>query len=244
MLRRPWDSGAEIANFSKDIQHLVRPGFFVATIGFARQIQVKFPIVRVPGDLPVEVQTAQDLQSDIEPEAGSADALRFGVPAAFLDKSASSCDVVHPLEGTLRHDLIHVKYNGCRGADDCIAIWILQVAEKMRGCCIVIVKGFLFGVGRVDKPKVAGAAGQEGIEEHRLGEGMKREQPGEVFERVHAVHPEADFFDEDLHKEGLFAVVNAFFPVCVARGGRYAALIGGHIDGAVDVELDGVTLVT
>lgn len=66
------------------------------------------------------------------------------------------------------------------------------------------------------------ATSQEGVQDHCAGgrgegDGLEGKDAGEVFERVHAVHPEADFFNKDLHVKD-FERVGEVFSRVVWRG--------------------------
>lgn len=59
--------------------------------------------------------------------------------------------MVHALESSLGHDLIHVKYDGCGSADDGIAVGVLKVVQEVAGSSVVVVESLLFSVGGVDE---------------------------------------------------------------------------------------------
>ena len=57
-LDRPGHSRPEIADLGNDIEHAVSPGLLSAIVCLMAQVHVDLPIIRIPSDLPVEMQTA------------------------------------------------------------------------------------------------------------------------------------------------------------------------------------------
>lgn len=141
----------------------MRPHLFSAQVDLARKVHVYSPIVWVPRDLPVEVKARQDFETNVEPEAGRPDASSAGIPTAFFDQRPSSCYVVHPLKSTFTHNFVHIKNYSGSGANDGIAVGVLESFEKMAGGGIVVVQCFLFGVYRIDQGQVSCAASEEGV---------------------------------------------------------------------------------
>ena len=96
-LNRSGHSRPEVADLGNDVEHAVSPDLFSPIVSFMAQVHIDLPVIRIPSDLPVEVQAAQHFKPDIEPEASRAYAGGAGVPAAFFDQRAGACDVVHAL---------------------------------------------------------------------------------------------------------------------------------------------------
>lgn len=214
------DGRAEIGNPGDHVYHPVGPHVFPARLRLPCEIHVDPPRVRIPGDLPVEMQTAEDLHADVEPEARSADASRARAPTALLDQRSSTGDVMHPLHRPFRHDLVHVEDDGGGGADDGVAIGILERLQQSPGRRVVVMQRLVLPVRGVHEREMEGTARQEGIQEHGLAQGVKGQQsreltPGSALAceqgrtgsymlvGVHAVHPQANLLDEHLHEQDL-----------------------------------------
>lgn len=141
----------------------MRPDLFSAQVDLACKVHVYSPVIWIPRDLPVEVQAGQDLETDVEPETRGPNASSAGIPTAFFDQSPSSCYVVHSLKSTFTHNFVHIKDYSGGGANDGIAVGVLESFEEMTSGGIVIVQCFLFGVYRIDQGQVSCAASEEGV---------------------------------------------------------------------------------
>ena len=116
---------AEVGGLGQDVEDLVTPLLLVPAELLRLHGHVQIPRLRIPGHAPVEVETGEKFQTDVEPEAGAADAGGGGVPATFFDEGAGAGDVVHSSQCGFGHDLVDVE-DCCRGgAEDGVAVGIL-----------------------------------------------------------------------------------------------------------------------
>jgi len=149
------------------------PYLFTSIVDLSCKVHIDTPIIWIPRDLPVEVQTAQNLKSDIEPEARSTDSSRSGVPSALLDQCSGTSNMVHALQSSFTHDLVDIKDHGSSGANDGVSIRVLEILEQVSCRSVVVIQCLLFGVNRVDESQMASSASKECIEQHWLLQGVK-----------------------------------------------------------------------
>lgn len=129
----------------------MRPDFLSSIVDLACKLHVDAPVIRIPSDLPVEVEATENLQSHVQPEAGGANARSPRIPSTLLDQGSGTCNMVHTLQGSFAHDFVNIEYDSCRGADDGISVRVLQVLQEISRSGIVIMERFLFTVGRIDQ---------------------------------------------------------------------------------------------
>lgn len=158
-LLEPWNGGSEVANLCDNVDDAMRPYLLLARVGLSREFHVDAPIIRIPSHLPVEVQAAQELHANVEPEAGGTDPGRSCVPTAFFDEGAGTGDVVHPLKRTLTHDLVHIEDDGGCRADDGVTVRVLQRIEQVARSGIVVMQRFILRVLWVYKRDVPSSTG-------------------------------------------------------------------------------------
>jgi hypothetical protein len=99
----------------------MRPSLFSTVVRFVSQIHVDLPVIRIPGNLPIEVQAAQDFQANVQPKARCSNASGFGIPTTFFDERSCSSNVVHALQRSFRHHFVNVEDNSSCCANDGVA---------------------------------------------------------------------------------------------------------------------------
>ena len=174
-LARVRHQGAEVGNLGGNVDDSIGPELLTIRRGLSRKVHVDAPGIGIPGDLPIEVETAEHFHADVDPEAGSSHAARSRVPARIFDQRSCAGNVVHSLQRALRHDFVDVQDHGRRCTDVYVPVGIVDGAEQLSSRGLVVALGLVFAVDGVDERQMSGSAGQEGVEQHGFVEGMERQ---------------------------------------------------------------------
>lgn len=214
------DADPKIGDFRQDEDDPVSPNLVSGLVLRVVEVHVDPPGVRVLSEVVLKVETSENLDGRIQPEASCTNTGRVCIPSTGPHKRPGSFDMVHPLPRSITHDLVDVENDGCCGAQlSILSLVLLDLVEEKVGCDVIIVPGLLLRVGRIDEREVLGTTGEEGIKEHRFIEGLEGKDSGELFLcltsplailgiwqtymllGVQTVHPQADLFNEHLHEE-------------------------------------------
>lgn len=119
--RRP-----KVGDFGSDVGNLICPEIFLSCPVIPGHVHINAPGIRIPRNLPIEMQAAKQFHTDIDPKACRTYATGRCTPPTLFDESTSSRYVIHPLQGSLGHDLIYVQNDGGSGTDDGVSVRILK----------------------------------------------------------------------------------------------------------------------
>lgn len=130
--------------------HSMSPELLSSSLLPSGEIHINSPIVRIPGNLPVEVEATQELHPHVQPEACVPDPNAFRIPSTLFDQCACACNVVHPLQSSFRHYLVDIEYDRRGGDDDCISVRVLHLLQKEGTGCRVVISSLRVLICRVD----------------------------------------------------------------------------------------------
>ena len=156
--------------------HPMSPDFLPASFRGSGEIHIDTPVIRIPSDLPVEMQAAQQFHAHVEPKTGIADPDRFSIPPTLFDQCASTGNMVHSLQSPFRHDFVDVEDDGsCRDYNG-ISVRILHLFKEQVARCLIELSRRSILIGGIDQVQVSSATRKKGVQKHRLTKRVERQK--------------------------------------------------------------------